>query len=62
MKLDLQVQDNFLPEELFTKLKKYSVTLDYSSKNIVQKSKEYEQHVFLSNPIFEDDDLIKDLE
>ena len=62
MKLDLQVQDNFLPEELFFKLKKYSVTLDYSGKNIVQKSQGYEQHVFLSNPILEDDDLIKDLE
>ena len=62
MNIELQVQDNFLPEELFLKLKKYSITLDYSSKNIVQKSKDYEQHVFLSNPINEDDNLIKDIE
>ena len=62
MNLELQVQDNFLPEELFLKLKQYSITLDYSSQNIVQKSGDYEKHVFLSNPINEDDDLIKDLE
>ena len=47
MNLELQVQDNFLPEELFLKLKQYSITLDYSSQNIVQKSGDYEKHVFL---------------
>ena len=62
MKLELQVQDNFLPEELFLKLAKYSTNLDYSSKNIVQGSGEYEEHVFLSNKIYKDDDLLKDLE
>ena len=62
MNLELQVQDNFLPEELFLKLKQYSVTLDYSSQNIVQRSADYETHVFLSNPIYKDDNLIKDLE
>ena len=62
MNLELQVQDNFLPEELFLKLAKYSTNLDYSSKNIVQGSGEYEEHVFLSNKIYKDDDLLKDLE
>ena len=62
MNLELQVQDNFLPEALFLKLKKYSITLNYSSKNIVSKSEDYDQHVFLSNPIYENDDLLKNLE
>ena len=62
MNLELQVQDDFLPEELFYKLKQYSVTLDYSSKNIQQERGDYKKHVFLSNPIYEDDNLIKDLE
>ena len=62
MNLELQVQDDFLPEELFYKFKQYSVTLDYSSKNIQQERGDYKKHVFLSNPIYEDDNLIKDLE
>jgi hypothetical protein len=62
MNLELQVQDNFLPKEFFLKLANYSVGLDYSSKNITQGSGIYEEHVFLSNPIDKNDDLLKDLE
>ena len=62
MNLELQIQDNFLPKELFLKLAKYSVGLDYSSNNIVQGTGDYEQHVFLSNKIYKDDNLLKDLE
>tara|TARA_R100001509_G_C4811035_1_gene196416 strand:+ start:194 stop:730 length:537 start_codon:yes stop_codon:yes gene_type:complete len=62
MNLGLQIKDNFLPKELFEKLANYSVGLDYSSKNITQGSGIYEEHVFLSNPIDKNDDLLKDLE
>jgi len=62
MNLELQVQDNFLPEKFFLKLANYSINLDYSSKNITQGSGIYAEHVFLSNPIDKNDDLLKDLE
>ena len=62
MNLELQVIDNFLPEELFKKLADYSITLDYSSKAIVRSAKDYNTHIFLSNRIQEDDNLIKELE
>jgi hypothetical protein len=62
MNLELQVVDNFLPEELFKKLADYSITLDYSSKAIVRSAKDYDTHIFLSNRIQEDDNLIKELE
>ena len=62
MNLGLQIKDNFLPKELFEKLANYSVGLDYSSKNITQGSGIYEEHVFLSNPIDKNDDLLNDLE
>jgi len=62
MNLELQVQDNFLPEELFLKLANYSIGLDYSSKLITRNTGAYEEHVFLSNPIDKNDNLLKDLE
>jgi len=62
MNLGLQIKDNFLPKELFEKLANYSVGLDYSSKNIVQGSGYDAEHVFLSNLIDKNDDLLKDIE
>jgi len=59
MKLDLQVKDNFLPKDLFNKLSVYCTTLDYDNKNITYGKNE---HVFYSNPIYEDDPLLQDLE
>jgi hypothetical protein len=59
MNLELKVKDNFLPKELFEKLVNYSITLEYSSKNIVSG---YDQHVFLSNLINKNDNLIKEIE
>ena len=62
MNLDLQVKDNFLPKELFEKLSVYCINLEYSSKNIIYKGKNYDEHIFLSNPIYKDDKLLQDLE
>ena len=62
MNLELQIVDNFLPKELFKKLADYSITLDYSSNAIVRGAKDYDKHIFLSNRIQEDDNLIKELE
>ena len=59
MNLGLQIKDNFLPNELFKRLANYSLSLDYGSKNIVQGSGYDEQHVFLSNLIDKNDDLLK---
>ena len=58
MNLELKIKDNFLPKELFEKLATYSVTLEYSSKNIDS----HYGNVLLSNVIHSDDNLIKDLE
>lgn len=62
MNLELQIKDNFLPKKLFQKLAHYSITLDYSSKTIVSGYGDETQHIFLSNLIHKDDDLLKDLE
>ena len=58
MNLDLQVKDNFLPKELFQKLSIYCTTLDYGKEITYNKI----EHVFYSNKIHENDDLLKDLE
>mgnify|MGYP003143056623 FL=1 len=62
MNLGLQIKDNFLPNELFKRLANYSLSLDYGSKNIVRGSGYDAEHVFLSNLIDKNDDLLKDLE
>lgn len=59
MNLDIQIKDNFLSQNLFDKLSTYCTTLDYSNDNITYNQTE---HVFYSNPIHEDDPLLKDLE
>ncbi len=58
MNLELKIKDNFLPKKLFEKLAIYSLTLEYSSKNIDS----HYGNVLLSNVIHSDDNLIKDLE
>tara|TARA_X000001382_G_C3087555_1_gene152467 strand:- start:77 stop:598 length:522 start_codon:yes stop_codon:yes gene_type:complete len=58
MNLDLQVKDNFLPKDLFQKLSIYCTTLDYGKEITYNKI----GHVFYSNKIHENDDLLKDLE
>ena len=60
MNLDLQIKDNFLPKDLFDKLSVYCTTLDYDDKMI--KYKVDDEHVFYTNQIFENDDLLKDIE
>ena len=62
MNLDLQVKDNFLPKDLFNKLSVYCTTLDYSNNGITYGSSSTGDHVFYTNPIYEDDPLLKDLE
>ena len=62
MNLELQVVDNFLPEKLFKKLKTCSVTLDYSSKKVHSQKIEENTHVFLSNSISKNDELIEDID
>ena len=58
MNLDLQIKDNFLPKDLFQKLSVYCATLDYGKEITYSKV----VHVFYSNKIDKDDDLLKDLE
>ena len=62
MNLDLQIRDNFLPKDLFEKLAVYSSTLDYSSTSLAYRIRGKNNHVWLSNHIQEDDDLLKELE
>ena len=64
MNLDLQIKDNFLPTDLFQKLSVYCTTLDYGEGIKYGEGTKYDkdQHVFYSNNIHKDDDLLKDLE
>ena len=62
MNLDLKIKDNFLPKDLFEKLAVYSSTLDYSSTSLAYRIRGKNNHVWLSNHIQEDDDLLKELE
>ena len=62
MNLDLQIKDNFLPNDLFQKLAVYSATLEYSGTSLAYKSKTRDNHVWLSNHIQEDDELLKEIE
>ena len=62
MNLELQMKDNFLPEDLFQKLQAYSATLEYSGTSLAYKIRNKDNHVWLSNHIQEDDELLKEIE
>ena len=62
MNVDIKIKDNFLPKELFEKVVKQSTTLEYSSKAIVSGYGDEKQHVFLSNLIKKNGNLIKEIE
>ena len=63
MNLDLQIKDNFLPKDLFDKLSVYCKTLKYDNEiKYKTDDKIYDEHFFYTNQIFENDDLLKDIE